>query len=172
MADVPGDMPLMPTMAEAIAGNYADIGVEATVRVGEEEANKEALFGFEFNGQEPGDPPTPIVMYMRGMDNRYYFVDEQATLFTDDSENGSSVWNDEEFPEMSERLRAIQAEFDIDTQGEMMADYHEWMADNWLQVPLLSASAVFGVSDKVGGWDYRVAGKGFVHNEWSIQGAE
>ena len=109
---------------------------------------------------------------MRGMDNRFYFVDSQVTQFTDDSENGSSVWNDEEFPEMSERLRAIQAEFDIDTQGEMMADYHEWMADNWLQVPLLSASAVFGVSDKVGGWDYRVAGKGFVHNEWSIQGAE
>ena len=172
VADVPGDMPLMPTMAEAIAGNYADIGVEATVRVGEEEANKEALFGFEFNGQEAGDPPTPITMYMRGMDNRYYFVDEQATLFTDDSENGSSVWNDEEFPEMSERLRAIQAEFDFDTQGEMMADYHQWMADNWLQVPLLSASAVFGVSDKVGGWDYRVAGKGFVHNQWSIQSAE
>ncbi len=172
VADVPGDMPLMPTMAEAIAGNYADIGVEATVSVGEEEANKEALFGFEFNGQEPGDPPTPITMYMRGMDNRYYFVDEQATLFTDDSENGSSVWNDEEFPEMSERLRAIQAEFDIDTQGEMMADYHQWMADNWLQVPLLSASAVFGVSDKVGGWDHRVAGKGFVHNQWSIQAAE
>jgi peptide/nickel transport system substrate-binding protein len=172
IADVPGDMPLMPTMAEAIAGNYADIGVEATVRAGEEEANKEALFGFEFNGQDPGDPPTPVTLYMRGMDNRYYFVDEQATLFTDDSENGSSVWNDEEFPEMSERLRAIQAEFDFDTQGQMMADYHQWMADNWLQIPLLSASAVFGVSEKVGGWDYRVAGKGFVHNQWSIQPAE
>ena len=73
---------------------------------------------------------------------------------------------------MSERLRAIQAEFDFDTQGEMMADYHRWMADNWLQIPLLSASAVFGVSDKVGGWDLRVAGKGFVHNQWSIQPAE
>jgi peptide/nickel transport system substrate-binding protein len=92
VADVPGDMPLMPTMAEAIAGNYADIGVEATVRVGEEQANKEALFGFEFNGQEAGDPPTPITLYIRGMDNRFYFVDEQATLFTDDSDNGSSVW--------------------------------------------------------------------------------
>ncbi len=172
VADVPGDMPLMPTMAEAIAGNYADIGVEASVSVGEEEANKEALFGFEFNGQEAGDPPTPITLYIRGMDNRYYFVDEQATLFTDDSENGSSVWNDEEFPEMSERLRAIQAEFDFDTQGEMMADYHRWMADNWLQMPLLSASAVFGVSEKVGGWDLRIAGKGFPHNMWSIQPAQ
>ena len=172
VADVPGDMPLMPTMAEAIAGNYADIGVEATVRVGEEEANKEALFGFEFNGQEAGDPPTPVTLYIRGMDNRFYFVDEQATLFTDDSENGSSVWDDEEFPEMSERLRAIQAEFDFDTQGEMMADYHLWMAENWLQMPLLAASAVFGVSEDVGGWDFRIAGKGFPHNMWSIQRAE
>lgn len=172
MADVPGDMPLMPTLAEAIAGNYADIGVEATVRVGDEEANKEALFGFEFNGQEAGDPPTPITLYIRGMDNRFYFVDEQATLFTDDSENGSSVWDDEVFPEMSERLRAIQAEFDFDTQGEMMAEYHQWMAENWLQMPLLTASAVFGVSDKVGDWDLRVAGKGNVHNQWSLRPSE
>jgi len=172
VADVPGDMPLMPTMAEAIAGNLADIGVEATVRVGEEEANKEALFGFEFNGQEAGDPPTPITLYIRGMDNRFYFVDEQATLFTDDSENGSSVWDDEVFPEMSERLRAIQAEFDFDTQGEMMAEYHQWMADNWLQMPLLAASAVFGVSEKVGDWEQRIAGKGFPHNMWSIRPAE
>ncbi len=172
VADVPGDMPLMPTMAEAIAGNLADIGVEASVRVGEEEANKEALFGFEFNGQDSGDPPTPITLYIRGMDNRFYFVDEQATLFTDDSENGSSVWDDEVFPEMSERLRAIQAEFDFDTQGEMMAEYHQWMADNWLQMPLLSASAVFGVSEKVGDWEQRIAGKGFPHNMWSIRPAE
>jgi ABC-type transport system substrate-binding protein len=172
VADVPGDMPVMPTLAEAIAGNYADIGVEATVRVGEEEANKEALFGFEFNGQEAGDPPTPITLYMRGMDNRFYFVDEQATLYTDDSENGSSVWNEEEFPEVTERLRAIQAEFDFDTQGEMMADFHGWMAENWLQIPLLSASAVFGVSEDVASWDNQVAGKGFVHNQWSLQPAE
>jgi ABC-type transport system substrate-binding protein len=172
VADVPGDMPLMPTMAEAIAGNLADIGVEASVRVGEEEANKEALFGFEFNGQESGDPPTPITLYIRGMDNRFYFVDEQATLFTDDSENGSSVWDDEVFPEMSERLRAIQAEFDFDTQGEMMAEYHQWMAGDWLQMPLLSASAVFGVSEKVGEWEQRIAGKGFPHNMWSIRPAE
>ena len=172
VADVPGDMPQMPTMAEAIAGNFEAIGIDATVSVGEEEANKEALFGFEFNGQEAGDAPTPITLYMRGMDNRYYFVDEQATLFTDDSENGSSVWNDEEFPEMSDRLRAIQAEFDFDTQGDMMAEYHQWMAENWLQMPLLTASAVFGVSDQVGEWDVRVAGKGFPHNMWSIQPAD
>jgi peptide/nickel transport system substrate-binding protein len=172
VADVPGDMPLMPTLAEAIAGNYADIGVEATVRVGEEEANKEALFGFEFNGQEEGDPPTPITLYMRGMDNRFYFVDSQLTQFTDDSENGSSVWNDEVFPEMTERLLAIAAEFDVDTQAEMMADYHRWMAENWLQIPLLTASAVYGVSEKVGSWDLRIAGKGFVHNHWSLRPAD
>ena len=172
VADVPGDMPLMPTLGEAIAGNYADIGVEATVRVGEEEANKEALFGFEFNGQEEGDPPTPITLYMRGMDNRFYFVDEQATLYTDDSENGSSVWNEEVFPDITDQLRAIQAEFDFDTQGEMMAEFHRFMADNWLQVPLLSGSAVFGMSDNIDTWDFQVAGKGNVHNQWSLQPAE
>ena len=109
---------------------------------------------------------------MRGMDNRFYFVDSQVTQFTDDSENGSSVWDDEEFPEMTERLQAIAAEFDIDTQEEMLADYHHWMADEWLQIPLLTASAVFGVSDKVADWDARVAGKGFVHNQWSLRPTE
>ena len=172
VADVPGDMPMMPTLAEAIAGNYADIGVEATIRIGDEEANKESLFGFEFNGQEAGDPALPVTLYMRGMDNRFYFLDSQVTQFTDDSENGSSVWNDEEFPEMTERLRAIAAEFDFDTQAEMLADYHRWMAEEWLQIPLLTASAVFGVSEDVGSWDLRVAGKGFVHNQWSLRPAE
>jgi peptide/nickel transport system substrate-binding protein len=172
VADVPGDMPLMPTMAEAIAGNYADIGIEATLRVGDEEANREALYGFELNGQEAGDPALPVTLYMRGMDNRFYFVDSQVTQFTDDSENGSSVWDDEVFPEMTERLTAVAAEFDFDTQAEMMADYHRWMAENWLQVPLLTANAVFGVSEEVGSWDRRIAGKGFVHNYWSIRPAE
>jgi len=172
VADVPGDMPMMPTMAEAIAGNYEAIGIEATVRIGEEEANKETLFGLEYNGQEAGDPPMPVTLYMRGMDNRFYFVDSQVVQFTDDSENGSSVWNDEEFPEMTERLTAVAGEFDFDTQGELLADYHRWMAENWLQMPLLTASAVFGVSDKVGDWDNRIAGKGFVHNHWSLRPAE
>ena len=172
VADVPGDMPMMPTMAEAIAGNYEAIGINATIRVGDEEANKETLFGFEYNGQEAGDPALPVTLYMRGMDNRFYFVDSQVTQFTDDSENGSSVWDDEEFPEMTERLQAIAAEFDIDTQEEMLADYHHWMADEWLQIPLLTASAVFGVSDKVADWDARVAGKGFVHNQWSLRPTE
>ena len=172
VADVPGDMPLMPTLAEAIAGNYEAIGVNATLLVGDEEANKESLFGFEYNGQDTGDPALPVTLYMRGMDNRFYFVDSQVTQFTDDSENGSSVWNDEEFPDMTERLTAIAAEFDIDTQEEMLADYHRWMAENWLQIPLLTASAVYGMSEKVGSWDQRIAGKGFVHNQWSMRPAE
>jgi hypothetical protein len=54
----------------------------------------------------------------------------------------------------------------------MMADFHRFMAENWLQIPLLNASAVFGVSDKVGSWDFQVAGKGNVHNQWSLKPAE
>ncbi len=172
VADVPGDMPMMPTMAEAIAGNYQAIGIEATVRIGEEEANKEALFGFEYNGQESGDPSLPVTLYMRGMDNRFYFVDSQVTQFTDDSENGSSVWNAEEFPDMTERLSGVAGELDIDAQEELLADYHRWMAENWLQIPLLTANAVFGVSDAISDWDARIAGKGFVHNQWSLRPAD
>ena len=176
VADVPGDMPEMPTMAEAIAGNYQAIGVDATVIVGDEDANRETLYEDEYNGQGAGDPALPVTLWMRGQDNRFYFVDSMIANGTDVGRIGTALWGDEAFPEiteeMSERLLAVQAEFDTDAQAELLADFHRFMAENWLQIPLLTASGVFGVSEKVGDWDLRIAGKGFVHNQWSIQQAE
>ncbi|HYI67335.1 MAG TPA: ABC transporter substrate-binding protein [Candidatus Limnocylindrales bacterium] len=176
VADVPGDMPEMPTMAEAIAGAYQAVGIDATVRVGDEDANREALYGDEYNGQTAGDPALPVTLWMRGQDNRFYFVDSMIANGTDVGRIGTALWGDEAFPEitqeMSDRLLAVQAEFDTDAQAELLADFHRFMAENWLQIPLLTASGVFGVSEKVGDWDLRIAGKGFVHNQWSIQHAE
>ncbi len=171
-ADIPGDMPEMPTLAEAIAGMYEAIGVNATVTVGEEEANREALYGDTYSGQVPGSASQPVTLWMRGQDNRFYFVDSLAATFTDIGNIGKALWDPEAVPEMPAQFAEIITEFDADAQAELVADFHRYMAEEWLQIPLLTASAVFGVSDKVGDWDLRIAGKGFVHNQWSLRPAE
>ncbi len=171
-ADIPGDMPEMPTLAEAIAGMYQAIGINATVQVGEEEANREALYEHSYPGQDPGSEPAPVTLWMRGQDNRFYFVDSLVATFTPVGRIGEALWDPEVVPEMSEQLDAVVAEFDQDAQAELVADFHRYMAEEWLQIPLLTASGVFGVSEQVGDWDARIAGKGFVHNQWSLRPAE
>ena len=109
---------------------------------------------------------------MRGQDNRFYFVDSLAATFTDIGNIGKALWDPEAVPEMPAQFAEIVTEFDADAQAELVADFHRYMAEEWLQIPLLTASAVFGVSEKVGDWDLRIAGKGFVHNQWSLQPAE
>jgi len=113
-----------------------------------------------------------VTLWMRGTDNRYYFVDEQAVVVTSAGSTGAAVYNEETFPEMAERINAVAAEFDLATQAEMYADYQRWMAEEWNLIPLLTASAVFGVSDNISSWDARVAGKGYVHNQWSLAPAD
>jgi peptide/nickel transport system substrate-binding protein len=171
-ADIPGDMPEMPTLAEAIAGNYQAIGINATVVVGEEEANREALYTHSYPGQEPGSETQPVTLWMRGQDNRFFFVDSLVATFTDVGRIGEALWDPAAEPRMTEQLEAVVVEFDSEAQAELVADFHRFMADEWLQIPLLTASAVFGVSEKVGDWDLRIAGKGFVHNQWSLRPAE
>jgi peptide/nickel transport system substrate-binding protein len=171
VADIEGDFPMMPTLAEAIAANFEEIGIDASVEVNEEELHKQKLFDLLLPGH-PDQPTTPVTLWMRGTDNRFYFVDEQDVVVTDSGSTGAAVYDGEAFPEMAERIRAVAAEFDLDTQAEMFADYHRWMAEEWNQIPLLTASAVFGVSEQIGSWDGRVAGKGYVHNHWSLAPAD
>jgi ABC-type transport system substrate-binding protein len=171
VADIEGDFPMMPTLAEAIAANFEAVGIDASVEVNEEELHKQKLFDLQLPGH-PDQPTSPVTLWMRGTDNRYYFVDEQDVVVTDSGSTGAAVYDGEAFPEMAERIRAVAAEFDLETQAEMFAEYHRWMAEEWNQIPLLTASAVFGVSDKIASWDGRVAGKGYVHNHWSLAPAD
>ena len=170
-ADIEGDFPMMPTLAEAIAANFAEVGIEATVEINEEEAHKQKLFDLQLPGH-PDQPVAPVTLWMRGTDNRYYFGDEQVVVVTSAGSTGSATYNEEAYPEMTERIRAVAAEFDLETQAEMYADYQRWMAEEWNLIPLLTASAVFGVSDQIASWDSRVAGKGYVHNQWSLSPAD
>ena len=68
-ADIEGDFPMMPTLAEAIAANFEAIGIDASVEVNEEEAHKQKLFDLQLPGH-PDQPTSPVTLWMRGTDNR------------------------------------------------------------------------------------------------------
>ena len=163
------DFPSMPTLAEAIAGYYQAIGVQATVRIQEWETQKGDLRAGQLTGM-PGNPVTPVTLFMRGTDNRYYFPDEQSTQYTAAGATGEILFNNDSGlgAEQLAQLQAVQEEFDLDRQEELFADYHKWMAENWYHIPLFGASAVFGVSDNIAGWEARVAGRSYPHNLWSL----
>lgn len=166
-ADIPGDFEMMPTLAETIAGYFQQIGVEASLRIEEEQAYKDALFGLQLPGH-PGFPAEPAHLWMRGVDNRWYFVDEQLSGFTSLGRSGNGTFNEAGYPEIRERLNEVSQEFDFELQAEKFAEFHQWAAEQWIQMPLLVADAVYGVSNKVGSWDQRIAGKAYAHNHWSI----
>lgn len=166
-SDIPGDFQMMPTLAETIAGYYEQIGVSASLRIEEEEAYKDALFSLQLPGH-PGQPVGPPTLWMRGVDNRWYFVDEQLSGFTSLGRSGNAIYNEAEYPDIRQRLDEVSGEFDFDLQAEKFAEFHRWMAEEWNQIPLLVGDAVYGVSEKVGSWDRRIAGKAYAHNHWSI----
>lgn len=166
-SDIPGDFQMMPTLAETIAAYYEQIGVAATLRIEEEEAYKDALFSLQLPGH-PGQPATPATLWMRGVDNRWYFVDEQLSGFTSLGRSGNGAYNEAGYPDIRQRLDEVSAEFDFELQAEKFAEFHRWMAGEWNQIPLLVGDAVYGVSGKVGSWDQRIAGKAYAHNHWSI----
>ncbi len=165
------DFPGMPTLAEAIVANYAAIGINATVELNEEQAHKQKLYDLILPGQ-PGNPVSPVTMWMRGNDNRYYMVGTQWTGDTDEGIQGASIFNAEAYPEQTERLRPVLQQSDLDLQAEMLAEYHRWRSAEWSQIPLLTADALFGVSGKIASWDEQIPGKPILHNLWSLQPAE
>jgi peptide/nickel transport system substrate-binding protein len=171
--DNDADFPSMTTLAEALVGYYEAIGVTATVKIQDWDTQKGHLRAGELNGM-PGNPVSPVVLFMRGTDNRYYFPAEQATQYAADGKTGQILWNNTTPPgsEQLARLDAVKGEFDLMKQEALFADYHKWMASQWYHIPLMGAVAVFGVSNKVASWDARVAGKSYPHNLWSLVPAQ
>ncbi|MGE0295342.1 ABC transporter substrate-binding protein [Pseudonocardia sp.] len=161
------DFPNMPTMAEAIAGNYQAIGVRAELMPGDWAANKGQLLAGGFPGMKPGDPGVPIVLFMRGMDNRYYFPPDQINSYTA-AGGWEKFWNNDNLPEQVRLLDAVAGEFDATAQEARFDDYNRWMAQNFNQIPLLAADAIFVASDKVGDWSAQTEGKAYVNNLWSV----
>jgi peptide/nickel transport system substrate-binding protein len=158
------DFPMLPTLAEAMVGYYQNVGVNATIKTMEWDAQDEASQKGSFTGQLSNPDISPVTLFMRGMDNRWYFPPKQISVYTDHSGAGRGMWK---FPEMQAKLEAIGSEFDLAKQEQMFADYFRWMAQNHVDIPLLAADSVFGTSTKVGGWS-PIAGRPYVHNLWTL----
>jgi peptide/nickel transport system substrate-binding protein len=169
--DDDADFPMLSTMAEAMVGYYQSIGVEAEITVQEWGLQEARLAEHDYPGQAGNAAVTPVTLFMRGIDNRYHMVNRMVTELTDVGERGAALWNSSDplAQEQTALLNEVLAEFDLDKQEVLFADYHKWLAEHWYQIPLLSANAVFATSDKIAGWDDRIAGKSQVHNLWSLE---
>jgi peptide/nickel transport system substrate-binding protein len=143
------DFPGLPTLAEAIAGYYQNVGLNAKVNVMDPDALNTVLYGHKFPGQLSSSTVTPATLYLRGFDNIVNMVPDQISGYTKDGRPGTALWN---LPEQQTRLLAAGAEFDAAKQAADLGSYDKWMAANWSQCPLLGASALFGLSKKVASW--------------------
>jgi peptide/nickel transport system substrate-binding protein len=161
------DFPDQPTLAEAIAGYYQKIGVNAEISVMDERALKDTLYEGKFRGQVNSTEVSPVVLYLRGIDNRYYLTAEHIAGYEGDGRVAVATWNNVNLPEQQTRLDAVKNEFDVEAQGELFADYLRWMRENFINIPLLASNAVFGATTKIGKWT-PITGKPFVHNQWTI----
>lgn len=162
------DFPMMPTLAEAIAGYYKDVGVETTLLIRDWGAHEDALEKGELPGMKNNPAVDPVFLWMRGSDNRYDFAAEQISAYTDAGKKGRAAWNNANLPEQQARLDAIENEFDLAKREVLFAEYHKWMGENYNQIPLFASDAVFGTSKKIASWDVKIAGKTYVHNQWSL----
>lgn len=169
--DDDADFPDMPTMAEAIIGDYKKIGIDATIAIADWGAQELKLEQESLPGQPKNPNVTPVALWMRGTDNRYNMIAEQIQSYTSSGPKGKAAWSETALPEMKERLLAVQAEFDTAKQQALFEDYNRWMSDNYYQLPLLAADTVFAISNKVASWDVRVAGRPYIHNQWSMKPA-
>lgn len=165
------DFPMLPTLAEAIVGYYQSIGIDASIQIMDWNAQKDTMLKGAFPGQVNNPEISPVTLFMRGMDNRYYFLTDQIQVFTAAGKIGASLWNNANLPGQQQRLDALAAAFDLDEQDRLFKDYHRWMAENYNDIPLLAAASVFGVSPKLQGWS-PIAGKPFVHNHRTLVPAE
>lgn len=168
--DNDSDFPNMPTMAEAIAGYYKAIGVQADLQPGDWAANKGAMLAGAYPGMKPGSPGLPVVLFMRGMDNRYFFPPDQVNSYTA-AGGWDKLWNAQNLPQQVQMLDAVAGEFDLTRQEQLFKDYNTWMGQNYNQIPLLAADGIFAASTKVGKWTALTSGKAYVNNLWSVEPA-
>ncbi|HEY4165478.1 MAG TPA: ABC transporter substrate-binding protein [Reyranella sp.] len=170
--DDDGDFPDMPTMAEAIAGDYNKIGIQTNIVPSDWGAQELKLEQGTLPGQANNPNVTPVTLWMRGIDNRYDMIAEQVQSYTNGGPKGKAAWSETNLPDMKAKLLAVQAEFDPAKREAGFADYNRWMAQNYYQIPLLAGDSVFALSDKVASWDGRVVGRAYIHNQWSMKPAQ
>lgn len=164
------DFPMMPTMAEAIVGYYQQLGIQAVVTPMEYQTMKAGLIDGTLPGLDNSNTVTPVTLQLKGIDNRFNMISDHISVYTAAGPQGAGVWNNEKLPEQQSRLDAIANEFDLDKQAEMFADYNKWMAQEFVNIPLLASGSVFGATNRIASWD-PIAGRSFVHNLWTLKPA-
>lgn len=170
--DDPKEFPMLPTLAQAIAGYYQKIGVNATVLPMEKQALRQKMREDKsFPGLLGTKDVTPVTLFLQGFDNRYFMVSDEIQAYTAQGRSGKAAWDNKNLPEQQTRLDAIGKEFDIEKQAKLMGDYYKWMAANYNHIPLLAADSVFGVSSKIKSWT-TVVGKPYIHNTWTMVPAD
>jgi peptide/nickel transport system substrate-binding protein len=159
------DFPGLPTLAEAIAGYYQNIGLHAKVNVMDPDALNTQLYAHKFPGQLGTSATSPATLYLRGFDNIVNMVPDQISGYTSDGRPGRALWN---LPKQQQMLLAAGAEFDAAKQAADLGNYDKWMAANWSQAPLLGASALFGTSSRVRSWS-PITSKAEVNNLYTLR---
>jgi peptide/nickel transport system substrate-binding protein len=159
------DFPGLPTLAEAIAGYYQNIGLHAKVNVMDPDALNTQMYSHKFPGQLGTSAVSPATLYLRGFDNIVNMVPDQISGYTSDGRPGRALWK---LPKQQQMLLAAGAEFDAAKQAADLGTYDKWMASNWSQCPLLGASALFGTSKRVQSWS-PITSKAEVNNLYTLR---
>ena len=71
-------------------------------------------------------------------------------------------------PHIDELPDAANAEFDLEKQEEFIREYNRLLTREFRHAPLVTANAVFGISNKVKEWT-PITGRPFPHNFWSAR---
>jgi peptide/nickel transport system substrate-binding protein len=164
------DFPQLPTLAEAVAGYFGDVGITSTIRLMDWTSQKAAMAQGRFTGMQHNPAVSPVTIYLRGIDSRYNFIGDEISAYSAAGSQDGNAWDNKKLPKQQEFLDQIANEFDQDKLATIIGNYERFMADNYSQMPLLASNAVFGMSSKVASWG-PVAGKPYVHNLWSLRPA-
>jgi peptide/nickel transport system substrate-binding protein len=166
------DFPALPNLSEAVLGYLQDLGITGEVKIMDDNALNQLLATITKDDPTPADQPYPL--YLRGNDARYhtlrwinavYHSQNARRPWTRDHNTGGSI-----IPWLDEAILKAQGEFDTAKQEEIMVEYSRRLTEEYWHAPLLTANAVFGLSNRVESWK-PMTGRPFIHNFWTARPA-
>ena len=157
------DFPALPTLAEAILGYMGEIGIEGEVKVFDWTNLSGTL---RERGMEPTPDERPYPLVIRGNDSRYHTLRWMRGWYHSERSPRPVVGNST--PWMDDLVDKAGAEFDLDKQEQYIMEYNRRLTNEFWHAPVITANAVFGLSNKVKEWT-PITGRPFPHNFWSAR---
>ena len=157
------DFPGLPTLAEAVLGYLGEIGITGEVKVYDWTNLSGTL---RTRGQNPTPEERPYPLVVRGNDSRYTTLRWMNGWYH--STNSVRPVVGDSTPHIDVLLDSANAEFDLDKQEEFIREYNRVLTQEFRHAPLITANAVFGISNKVKEWT-PITGRPFPHNFWSAR---